>query len=69
MSSAPEPTTPAKKAGRPPRERNVSIEGLRPVKLAPSEPASNEIARAILDYILSGHVGPGYKLPSERQLS
>lgn len=69
MSSTIEPTTPTKKAGRPPRERNVSIEGLRSVNIAPSEPASNEIARAILDYILSGHVGAGEKLPSERQLS
>jgi len=58
-----------KKAGRPPRERGVVIEGLRAVNIAPSEPASNEIARAIIDYILSGQVGPGEKLPSERQLS
>ena len=64
-----EPVSPAKKSGRPPRERNVLIEGLRRVDIAPSEPPSNEIARAILDYILSGHVGPGEKLPSERQLS
>lgn len=69
MSRTTEPAAPAKKAGRPPRERNVQIEGLRPVVLAASEPASNEIARAILDYILSGHVAAGEKLPSERQFS
>lgn len=45
------------------------IAGLRPVHIAPVEPASNEVARALLDYILSGQVGPGDKLPSERQLS
>lgn len=69
MPSSVEPAQPARKVGRPPRERNAAIEGLRSVTLAPSEPASNEIARAILDYILSGHVGPGEKLPSERQMS
>jgi len=58
-----------KKAGRPPRERGVAIEGLRSVSITATEPPSNEIARAIIDYILSGQVGPGEKLPSERQLS
>ncbi|MCS5722549.1 FadR family transcriptional regulator [Herbiconiux sp. CPCC 203407] len=60
-------TTP--RAGRPPRARNVGIEGLGPIVIVPSEPASNEIARALIDYIRAGHVGPGEKLPSERQLS
>lgn len=69
MPSDQEPLIAPKKAGRPQRERNVLIEGLRVIDIAPSEPPSNEIARAILDYILSGHVGPGEKLPSERQLS
>ncbi|MGA1838264.1 FadR/GntR family transcriptional regulator [Herbiconiux sp. 11R-BC] len=55
--------------GRPPRERGAGIEGLRPIVSVPSEPASNEIARVLLDYIMAGHVGPGEKLPSERQLS
>lgn len=45
------------------------IAGLRPVNLKRPEPASTEVARALLDYILSGQVGPGEKLPSERQLS
>jgi len=57
------------KVGRPARERGLAIDGLRTVSITASEPASNEIARAILDYILSGHVAPGEKLPSERQLS
>lgn len=46
-----------------------AIEGLREVSFAATEPASNEIARAILDFILSGHVVAGDKLPSERQFS
>jgi len=52
-----------------PQQTSSHIAGLRPVKIAHVEPASNEIARALLDYILSGQVGPGEKLPSERQLS
>ncbi|HWI30057.1 MAG TPA: FadR/GntR family transcriptional regulator [Microbacterium sp.] len=45
------------------------IAGLRPVNLQKQEPASSEVARALLDYIFSGQIGPGEKLPSERQLS
>lgn len=48
---------------------STGIAGLRPVNLQRPEPASSEVARALLDYIFSGHVGPGEKLPSERQLS
>lgn len=39
------------------------------MRFASTEPVSNEIARAILDYILAGHVAAGGKLPSERQFS
>ncbi|GAB3617268.1 FadR/GntR family transcriptional regulator [Okibacterium endophyticum] len=46
-----------------------TIVGLRPVNVVRHDPASTEVARALLDYILSGHVGPGEKLPSERALS
>jgi GntR family transcriptional repressor for pyruvate dehydrogenase complex len=63
------PEVPRARAGRPPRAHGSEITGLRPVHIAPTEPPSNEIARALLDYILSGQVGPGEKLPSERQLS
>lgn len=45
------------------------IDGLKPVRIMPSDPPSAEVARVLLDYILSGHVGPGEKLPSERHLS
>lgn len=47
----------------------TGIAGLRPVNVQRPEPASSEVARALLDYIFSGQVGPGEKLPSERQLS
>ncbi|KNC20461.1 hypothetical protein AC792_00595 [Arthrobacter sp. RIT-PI-e] len=43
--------------------------GLGRLNIVHAEPASTEVARALLDYILSGQVGPGQKLPSERQLS
>lgn len=56
------PATPRSRAGG-------EIVGLRPIHVQHAEPASNEVARALLDYILSGQVGPGEKLPSERQLS
>lgn len=58
----------ARRPGRPPRVTSA-IAGLREVTFSPVEPASNEIARAIIDYILAGHVAPGDKLPSERQFS
>lgn len=45
------------------------MQGLRPVRIVHAEPASNEVARVMLDYMLSGQVGPGEKIPSERQLS
>ncbi len=50
-------------------DRATGIEGLRAVKLQRPEPASSEVARALLEYILSGQIGLGDKLPSERQLS
>jgi GntR family transcriptional repressor for pyruvate dehydrogenase complex len=49
--------------------QKTSIAGLRPVRIVVADPPSTEVARALIDYILSGHVGPGEKLPSERQLS
>lgn len=58
----------APRRGRPPKAKG-EIAGLRPVTFAATEPPSNEIARAILDYILAGHVTAGEKLPSERQFS
>ncbi|MDO9397131.1 MAG: FadR/GntR family transcriptional regulator [Herbiconiux sp.] len=69
MPASDQPAPDRPRAGRPPRERNVGIAGLGPITIVPSEPASNEIARALIDYIRAGHVGPGEKLPSERQLS
>jgi GntR family transcriptional repressor for pyruvate dehydrogenase complex len=50
-------------------KKETGIVGLRAVNLERPEPASSEVARALLDYILSGQVGLGEKLPSERQLS
>ena len=50
-------------------EAGRQIAGLRPVNIVHPEPASSEVARALLDYIFSGQIGPGEKLPSERQLS
>lgn len=48
----------------------TTIAGLRAVNIpVVKDPPSADVARALLDYILSGHVGPGEKLPSERQLS
>jgi GntR family transcriptional repressor for pyruvate dehydrogenase complex len=58
----------ALKQSRQPR-KNPPVAGLRPVKIVRSEPASSEVARALIDYIFSGQIEPGDKLPSERQLS
>jgi GntR family transcriptional regulator, transcriptional repressor for pyruvate dehydrogenase complex len=39
------------------------------IELAPREPLGSEIARRLLDYLLSGAVPPGGRIPSERQLA
>jgi GntR family transcriptional repressor for pyruvate dehydrogenase complex len=39
------------------------------IELAPREPLGSEVARRLLDYLLSGEVRPGEKIPSERQLT
>ena len=41
----------------------------KPVDLGRREPTSLAVARRLLDYLLSGHVAPGDRLPSERQLA
>ncbi len=40
-----------------------------PVDLGRREPISLEVARRLLDYLLSGQIAPGDRLPSERQLT
>lgn len=42
---------------------------LAPVDLRSREPISSEITRRLLDYLLSGAVQPGGRLPSERKLA
>lgn len=42
---------------------------LRPVVQRAREPISSEVTRRLLDYLISGHVKPGERLPSERQLA
>jgi GntR family transcriptional regulator, transcriptional repressor for pyruvate dehydrogenase complex len=39
------------------------------IEVAPREPLSAEVTRRLLDYLLSGAVHPGDKIPSERQLA
>jgi GntR family transcriptional repressor for pyruvate dehydrogenase complex len=43
--------------------------GLTPIEPVPREPLGSEVARRLLDYLLSGEVHPGEKIPSERQLA
>lgn len=51
-----------------PRRRRVAVvPELGPI--AGTAPSSDEVARALIDFISSGQIGPGEKLPSERQLS
>lgn len=42
---------------------------LRPVVQHRPEPVSSEVTRRLLDYLTSGQVEPGDRLPSERQLA
>ncbi|MEY9776292.1 GntR family transcriptional repressor for pyruvate dehydrogenase complex [Arthrobacter sp. MW3 TE3886] len=68
LSADPTIAEPAPRATR--RKRAApSVAGLKPVTVVHAEPASSEVAKALLDYIFSGQVAPGEKLPSERQLS
>jgi GntR family transcriptional regulator, transcriptional repressor for pyruvate dehydrogenase complex len=39
------------------------------IELPPREPLGSEVARRLLDYLLSGAVAPGNRIPSERQLA
>jgi GntR family transcriptional regulator, transcriptional repressor for pyruvate dehydrogenase complex len=39
------------------------------IELSPREPLGSEIARRLLDYLLSGAVPPGDRIPSERRLA
>lgn len=43
-------------------------QGLQPIRKY-REPLATEIARRILDYLLSGNVGPGERIQSERKLA
>jgi GntR family transcriptional repressor for pyruvate dehydrogenase complex len=42
------------------------LAGIEPIR---REPISTEIARRLVDYLLSGEIGPGERMPSERQLA
>src|SRR5918995_1315525 len=43
--------------------------GLTKIEPARPEPLGSEVARRLLDYLLSGQVRPGERIPSERQLA
>jgi GntR family transcriptional repressor for pyruvate dehydrogenase complex len=45
------------------------MNSLSKIDLTPREPISSEIARRLLDYLFSGDVRPGDRIPSERQLA
>ncbi|BBC29833.1 GntR family transcriptional regulator [Streptomyces graminofaciens] len=39
------------------------------IKVEPREPLASEVARRLIDYLMSGEVQPGDRIPSERQLT
>ncbi len=43
-----------------------ALSGIAPIR---REPLATEIARRLVEYLLSGQVGPGERMPSERQLA
>jgi GntR family transcriptional repressor for pyruvate dehydrogenase complex len=45
------------------------LPGIRPVAHRATEPISSEVTRRLLDYLISGEIKPGERLPSERQLA
>jgi GntR family transcriptional repressor for pyruvate dehydrogenase complex len=49
--------------------KDVAVEDLGLPKAERREPASVELTRYLLDYLLSGQFAPGQRIPSERQLA
>ena len=45
------------------------LPNLQPVAQRAPEPISSEVTRRLLDYLISGKVQPGERLPSERQMA
>ncbi|MEU6305955.1 FadR/GntR family transcriptional regulator [Streptomyces chartreusis] len=39
------------------------------IKSEPREPLASEVSRRLIDYLMSGEVAPGERIPSERQLT
>ncbi|MFJ8532194.1 FadR/GntR family transcriptional regulator [Streptomyces sp. NPDC093591] len=39
------------------------------IKVEPREPLASEVSRRLIDYLMSGEVAPGERIPSERQLT
>ncbi|MFC9502603.1 FadR/GntR family transcriptional regulator [Streptomyces sp. NPDC057002] len=39
------------------------------IKMEPREPLASEVSRRLIDYLMSGEVAPGERIPSERQLT
>ncbi|WP_217567231.1 FadR/GntR family transcriptional regulator [Streptomyces sp. GbtcB7] len=39
------------------------------IKVEPREPLASEVSRRLIDYLMSGEVEPGQRIPSERQLT
>lgn len=39
------------------------------IKTEPREPLASEVSRRLIDYLMSGEVAPGERIPSERQLT
>ncbi|MDT0318641.1 FadR/GntR family transcriptional regulator [Streptomyces millisiae] len=42
---------------------------LSKIRMEPREPLASEVSRRLIDYLMSGEVQPGERIPSERQLT
>ena len=47
----------------------AALPGFEPIDLSAREPLTSEITRRLLDYILSGAISAGERMPSERKLA
>ena len=47
----------------------TTVPELEPIDLSAREPLTSEITRRLLDYMLSGTISPGERMPSERKLA
>jgi GntR family transcriptional repressor for pyruvate dehydrogenase complex len=63
----PVPETPKRRPSR--RREGHDLDRLRPISPETADTGPNDVAHVLIDYMMSGRMSPGDRLPSERHLS